>query len=69
MTEDEMTTLERTLLEAGEDVVVPTDVMRRWLRRHRLALAAEARLDGYAQRIADVSCLNLDESLLPDGSF
>jgi len=69
VTEAEMTTLERTLLEAGEVVVVPTDAMRRWLRRHRQALAAEARLDGYAQRIADVSCLNLDDALLPNGSF
>jgi len=69
VTDDEIATLERTLLEAGETVVVPTDVMRRWLRRHRLALEAEARLDGYAQRIADVSMLNLDDTLLPDGSF
>jgi len=62
--------IENELLTAGETLALPTAVARRWLADSKDARAARARLDGYAQRIADVSALDLDDAhLLPDGSF
>lgn len=61
--------IEQMLVGAGDTVVVETAILRALLRRHRQALAAEARVDAYAQRVADVSALTLDDHLMPDGSF
>lgn len=55
MDEAEIREIERLLLEAGPAVMVPTDMLRRWLRDYRDAMAARARLDGYAARLSEVA--------------
>lgn len=77
MSETERQELERALLEAGETVNVPTDVLRRWLRDYVDAVDHRRRLDNYGARLARVAAdgalgpaiLLDDDNLLPTGSF
>lgn len=77
MSETERQEMERALLEAGETVNVPTDLLRRWLRDYADAVDHRRRLDGYSARLAQVaadgtlgpSIILDDDSLLPTGSF
>lgn len=77
MSEDERQELERMLLEAGDTVVIPTDMLRRWLRDFADAVEHRRRLDGYAARLAQVAAdgalgppiVLADDDLLPTGSF
>jgi len=77
MSEEERQELERMLLEAGEAVNVPTDMLRRWLRDYVDAVAHRRRLDDYAARLSQVAADGAlgppialdDDTLMPSGSF
>ncbi len=77
MSETERQEMERALLEAGDTVVIPTDVLRRWLRDYADAVAHRRRLDDYSARLAKVAAdgalgppIVLDDAtLMPTGSF